>query len=71
MSHKNITLENLGKLKKVGKYSNKTQALTQSITPIQHGPFRGCSRTGVQKAPLPKICHTCPTMMELGTVILT
>ena len=24
---------------------------------------------GSEKAPLPKICHTCPTMMKLGTVI--
>ena len=26
-------------------------------------------RGGVQKAPLPKICHTYPTMIKLGTVI--
>ena len=26
-------------------------------------------RGGGQKAPLPKICHTFPTMMKLGTVI--
>ena len=25
---------------------------------------------GAKKAPLPKICHTYPTMMKLGTVIL-
>ena len=24
---------------------------------------------GGKKAPLPKICHTCPTMMKLGKVI--
>ena len=24
---------------------------------------------GGQKSPLPKICHTYPTMMKLGTVI--
>ena len=26
---------------------------------------------GVQKGPLPKICHKYPTMMKLGTGILT
>ena len=41
---------------------------------IQDGLFRGCSgmRGGgrVAKMPLfPKICHTYPTMMELGTVL--
>ena len=42
------------------------------INPVQDGPFRCCSQMGVgvgQKAPLPKICHTYPTMMKLGTVI--
>ena len=40
------------------------------FNPIQDGHFRGCSRTaGAKKAPLPKICHTYPTMMKLGTVI--
>ena len=37
---------------------------------IQDGHFRECSRTGQEhKSPLPKICHTNPTMMKLGTVI--
>ena len=38
---------------------------------IQDGLFRGCSRIGGggQKGPLPKIFHTYPTMMKLGTVI--
>ena len=39
---------------------------------IQDGHFRGCSQMGMgggKKAPLPKICHTCPTSMKLGTVI--
>ena len=36
------------------------------INPIQDGLFRGCSRMGL----LPKTCHTYPTMMKLGTVIL-
>ena len=39
------------------------------INPIQDGHFRGCSRMGGKKAPLPKICHTYPTIMKLGTVI--
>ena len=40
-------------------------------SPIEHGHFRGCSRMGGggKKAPLPKICHTYPTMMKLGAVI--
>ena len=42
-----------------------------SLNPTQYGLFRGCSRTGApKKALLPKICHTYPTMMKLGTVIL-
>ena len=40
-----------------------------NINPIQDGFFRGCSRMRGQKGPLPKICHTYPTMMKLGTVI--
>ena len=42
------------------------------INPIQDGLFLGCSqmgREGGQKGLLPKICHTYPTMMKLGTVI--
>ena len=41
------------------------------VNHIQIGSFRGCSRIGVQKCspPLPKICHTYPTMMKLSTVI--
>ena len=42
------------------------------FNPIQDGLFRGCSRMGGkegQKGPLPRICHTYPTMMKLGTVI--
>ena len=41
-----------------------------TFNPIQDGLFRGCSRMGgAKKAPLPKICHTYPTMMKLDTVI--
>ena len=35
------------------------------INLIQDGLFRGCSKA----RPLPKIRHTYPTMMKLGTVI--
>ena len=41
-----------------------------SINPIQDVLFRGCSQMGGPKRPpIPKICHTYPTMMKLGTVI--
>ena len=40
------------------------------FNPIQYGHFWGCSRIGgSKKGPLPKISHTYPTMMVLGTVI--
>ena len=40
------------------------------IKPIQDGRFQGCSRMEEgQKAPLPKICHTYPTMIKLDTAI--
>ena len=43
------------------------------FNPIQDELFRGCSLIwwggGGKKAPLPKICHTYPAMMKLGTVI--
>ena len=40
------------------------------INPFQDGLFRGCSRMGGPKrSPLPKICHTYPTMMKPGTII--
>ena len=31
-------------------------------------PIQGCSWMGGKKAPLPKICHTYPTMRKLGSV---
>ena len=45
--------------------------IIRNINPIQDGSFQGCSRMGGQTkmSPLPKICHTHPTMMNLGTVI--
>ena len=46
--------------------------MLQLLNPIQDGLFRGRSRIGgwAKKAPpLPKICHTYPTMMKLDTVI--
>ena len=46
---------------------------SSSFNPIQDGPFRGCSRMGggakIPPPLLPKICHTCPTVMKLGSVI--
>ena len=48
----------------------KKHSVSHIINPIQDGLFRGCSpMVGGKKAPLPKVCHTCPTMMKLGTVI--
>ena len=44
------------------------------LTLFRMGFFGGSSRIGGAKkpppAPLPKICHTRPKMMKLGTVIL-
>ena len=46
------------------------QSLKLYFNPIQNGPFRGCSRVGGgKKAPIPKICHTYPTLMQPGIVI--
>ena len=41
------------------------------FNPIQDGPFQGFSRIRGEptRPPLPKICHTYPIMMKLGTVI--
>ena len=33
------------------------------------GLFEAAHGWGSQRAPLPKICHTCPTIMKPGTVI--
>ena len=42
----------------------------ESFNPNQAGLFQGCSRMGPKRPPsLPKICHTYPAMMKLGTVI--
>ena len=52
------------------KIHRKTPVPESFFNPIQDGLFRGCSRMGGgQKGPLPKICHTYPTMMKLGTII--
>ena len=37
---------------------------------MQDGLFRGCSRMGGGRPHVPKICHTYPTMMKLGILIL-
>ena len=40
--------------------------------PIQYGLLRGCSRMGGARAPLPKICHTYPIMMnDIAQLYLT
>ena len=41
------------------------------LNPIQDGPFWGCSRMGGRQKgpPLPKICHSYPAIMKIGTVI--
>ena len=44
------------------------------FNPIQDGFFRGCSQMGgpfLPPPPLPKIRHTDPTMMKLGSFNLT
>ena len=44
--------------------------IPQKLNPIQDKHFRGCSRmVAPNRLPLPKICHTYPTMMKLGAVI--
>ena len=54
-------------LKKMGKI------IITFINFILDGLFWGCSRMGGTKKPPPppsKICHTCPTMMRLGSYTL-
>ena len=43
----------------------------QQVNPIQDRHFQGWSRMGggAKRLPLPKICHTYPTMMKPGAVI--
>ena len=58
--------------KKATWQSNMGNDNIRNVNPIQDGHFRGCSRMGegAQKGtPLPKICHTYPTMMKLDTVV--
>ena len=40
-----------------------------TLNSIQDGLLGDCSRIGGAKSPLPKLYHTYPTMMKLGTVI--
>ena len=40
-----------------------------SVNHIHDGSLRGCTRIGVQKWSLPKICRKYPTMMKLSTII--
>ena len=41
------------------------------LTLFMMGIFGAAHGWGGQKCPFPKICHTYPTMMKLGTVTLT
>ena len=53
--------------------SHKSISISQTegyFNTIQDGSFWGCSRMGAKTPPLPKICHTYPTMMKLSTVML-
>ena len=50
-------------------YYKRLRKPLSCLHPIQDGPFRDCSWMGSKKAHLPKICHTHPIMMKLGTVI--
>ena len=47
--------------------SNK---MTHYFNPIQHGIFGGCSQMGrrANRPHIPKVCHTFPTMIKLGTL---
>ena len=50
----------------------RKESQLHNLNPIQDGLFRGCSpmgRRGGFLAPLPKIPHTYPTMMKLGTIV--
>ena len=50
--------------------SAKSTTLLLSLTPFSMGFLRAAHGwVGAKKAPLPKTCHTYPTMMKLGTVI--
>ena len=67
-----MTKANVGKV--LTKYASKEVMNSSSrilyFNPIQVGSIRGCSLMGAKEASLSKICHTYPTLMKLGTVIL-
>ena len=49
--------------------SDLKKEIMKEVNPIQDGLFQACSRMeGAEKGPLPKICHTYPILMKLGTV---
>ena len=57
-------------IKWIKSYLTNLLIASSLLNPIQDGHFRGCSwMEGSKKAPLPKICHTYPTMIKLGTVV--
>ena len=43
--------------------------MKKTVNPTQDGPFRRYSWLRGQNFPLPKIGHTYPTLMKLGTII--
>ena len=53
------------------RFLEKLKYQVSGLNPIQHGLFWGCSRIGgpTSPSPHPKICHTYPTMVKLGTDI--
>ena len=42
---------------------------SHDTSPIDDGTFQGCLRHP-KKAPLPKLCHTYPNMLKLGSYTL-
>ena len=69
----NVLVQRLQKLqeKAVGliNFETNPHVVGQLLDPIQNGLFQGYSRMGGLFGSLPKIHHTYPTMMEIGTVI--
>ena len=45
------------------------ETLFATLTLLRIGIFGATHGWGAKNPPLPKICHTYPTMMKLGTVI--
>ena len=69
-SHQSCSMKK-GVLRNFVKFTGKHLCQSLFFNPIQDGLFSGLLTDGGggAKDPLPKICHTYPTMMKLGTVI--